>query len=121
MMCHPMRWWKASPLAELNAFSGNKDLYGYRNLMILDVCTSNTCPPPTLRDPIVRSHNVTLRWRNTGTSYNVGYRLATSSSWISSNISTTDTFYTINSLRPMTDYVFRVRQHCDTNISMTSR
>lgn len=104
-----------SSLATLNEFDGSKELYGYRNLMALDVCVSNPCPPPTLRDPIVRSQNVTLRWRNTGTSYNVGYRLATSSSWISSNISTDDTFYTINHLRPMTDYVFRVRQHCDTN------
>ena len=88
-------------------------MYGYRNLMTFDICPPSSCPPPTLRDPIVRSHNATLRWRNTGELYNVGYRLATSSSWISSNITTEDTFYTINSLHPMTDYVYRVRQHCD--------
>ena len=103
-----------SSLSALNAYTGTKELYGYRNLMALEICTSNTCPPPILRDPIVRSNSVTLRWRNTGTFYNVGYRLASSSSWISSNINTADTFYTINSLYPMTDYVFRVRQHCDT-------
>lgn len=104
-----------SSLDALNSFSGTKELYGYRNLMVLDVCAPNSCPPPTLRDPIVRSENVTLRWRNTGTLYNVGYRFANSSSWISANIVTTDTFYTINTLHPMTDYVYRVRQHCDTN------
>ena len=105
----------ASSLSALNSFSGNTQLYGYRNLMALELCPPNTCPPPLLRDPIVRSNNVTLRWRNTGSSYNVGYRLATSSSWISDNIITTDTFYTINRLYPMTDYVYRVRQRCDSN------
>ena len=100
-------------LAALNSYSGTKTMYGYRNLMTFEICPPNSCPPPILRDPIVRSHNVTLRWRNTGELYNVGYRLATSSSWISSNLTTEDTFYTINSLYPMTDYVYRVRQHCD--------
>lgn len=104
-----------SSLSALNSFTGTKELYGYRNLMVLELCAPNMCPPPPLRDPIVRSENVTLRWRNTGTLYNVGYRLASSSSWISANITTTDTFYTINHLYPMTDYVYRVRQHCDTN------
>ncbi|MBO4599743.1 MAG: fibronectin type III domain-containing protein [Bacteroidales bacterium] len=104
-----------SSLSALQSFTGTKEAYGYRNLFTLDICGPNSCPLPTLRDPIVRSHNVTLRWRNTGTTYNVGYRLATSSSWISNNITTTDTFYTINTLYPMTDYVYHVRQHCDTN------
>ena len=104
-----------SSLTALNSFSGTRELYGYRNLMVFERCAPNNCPPPTLRDPIVRSTNVTLRWRNTGTVYNVGYRLAASSSWITANATTEDTFYTINTLYPMTDYVFRVRQHCDTN------
>ncbi len=101
-------------LASLLSYTGRKELYAYRNLMVLDICPPNDCPLPILRDPIVRSQNVTLRWRNTGTGYNVGYRLESRSNWISSNISTDDTFYTINSLYPMTDYVYRVRQHCDT-------
>ena len=103
-----------SSLSALHSFSGSTMVYGYRNLMVLDICSPSSCVPPILREPIVRSHNVTLRWRNTGTGYNVGYRLASSSSWISSSISTTDTFYTISSLYPMTDYVYRVRQQCDT-------
>lgn len=98
----------------LEGFSGTKEIYSYRNLMAFETCPPNTCPPPVLRDPIVRSQSVTLRWRNTGTAYHVGYRLRTSSSWISDNISTTDTFYTINTLYPLTDYVYHVRQYCDT-------
>ena len=102
-----------SSLSALNSFMGSTTLYGYRNLMVLDICAPSSCPLPTLREPIVRSHSVTMRWRNTGTLYNVGYRLASSSSWISSSVVTTDTFYTVNNLYPMTDYVYRVRQQCD--------
>ncbi len=104
-----------SSWATLNTFDGTRQVYAYRNVMSLDICAPNECPTPILRDPIVRTNNVTLRWRNTGSGYNVGYRLATSSSWISSNIYTTDTFYTLNNLHPYTDYVYRVRQQCDTN------
>ena len=99
----------------LGSYSGVKSIYAYRPLMVLSMCPPNNCPAPILRDPIVRSNNTTLRWRNTGSSYRVGYRLAGNSSWISDNIATTDTFYTINSLYPRTDYVYHVRQYCDTN------
>lgn len=97
----------------LSAFTGTKTAFAYRNQMILESCPPNSCPSPILRDPIIRSTSVTLRWRNTGESYQVGYRLATSSSWISNNINIEDTFYTIHTLYPYTDYVFHVRQYCD--------
>ena len=99
----------------LTNFTGQKSIFAYRTLMAFSVCPPNNCSTPVLRDPIIRSRNTTLRWRNTGSSYRVGYRLAASSSWISDNIEVTDTFYTINSLYPNTDYVYHVRQYCDTN------
>ncbi|MBR3412348.1 MAG: fibronectin type III domain-containing protein [Bacteroidales bacterium] len=105
----------ATSSAGLTNFIGSKNSYAYRALMSFSVCPPNNCSTPVLRDPIVRSRNTTLRWRNTGSSYRVGYRLANSSSWISDNIATTDTFYTINSLYVNTDYVYHVRQYCDTN------
>lgn len=99
----------------LGAFGGAKGIYAYRNQMVVEVCPPSSCARPIVRNPIVRSSSVTIRWRNTGTSYEFGYRLLTSSSWITSNVSLTDTFYVLTSLRPNTDYVYRVRQHCDTN------
>ncbi len=105
----------ATSSAGLTNFIGSKNSYAYRALMSFSICPPNNCSTPVLRDPIVRSRNTTLRWRNTGSSYRVGYRLANSSSWISDNIATTDTFYTINSLYVNTDYVYHVRQYCDTN------
>ena len=105
----------ATSSEDLTNYAGTKTVYAYRTLMSLSTCPPNNCSTPVLRDPIVRSRNTTLRWRNTGSAYRVGYRLATSSSWISDNIATTDTFYTINTLYPNTDYVYHVRQYCDTN------
>ena len=102
-----------SSQTSLDSYSGTKTAFGYRNQIILESCPPNSCPPPILREPIIRSTNVTLRWRNTGESYQIGYRLATSSSWITNNYSIEDTFYTINTLYPRTDYVFHVRQYCD--------
>lgn len=100
-------------LTSLDNFSGTRTLFAYRNQMILEKCPPNSCPTPVLRNPIIRSTDVTLRWRNTGVSYQIGYRLASSSSWITDNYNIDDTFYTIRTLYPMTDYVYHVRQYCD--------
>ena len=100
-------------LATLSAFNGTRTALAYRNQLIIEKCPPNSCPPPILRNPIIRTTGVTLRWRNTGVSYQIGYRLATSSSWITDNYTVNDTFYTIHNLYPMTDYVFHVRQYCD--------
>lgn len=104
-----------SSSAALDAFTGSRNIYAYRNHMIIETCPPSNCARPIVRNPIVRSSSTTIRWRNTGTSYEFGYRLASSSSWITNNYSTTDTFYVLTGLRPMTDYVYHVRQHCDTN------
>ena len=102
-----------SSLSSLNAFTGSRNTFAHRNQMVLESCPPNNCPTPILREPIIRSTNTTLRWRNTGSSYQIGYRLATSSSWITNNYNIDDTFYTINTLYPRTDYVYHVRQYCD--------
>lgn len=103
----------ASSAEALNAFSGVRSVYAYRNQMVLEFCPPSSCPKPILRDPIIRSNSVTLRWRNTGSSYQVGYRLASTTSWISNEIATEDTFYVIHNVLPLSDYVYQVRQICD--------
>lgn len=97
----------------LNSYSGNKNVYNYCNQMIVETCPYNTCPSPLLRNPIIRSTGATLRWRNTSDRYAVAYRLSTTTSWVTEIDNYTDTFYTTRRLQPNTDYVYRVRQYCD--------
>lgn len=108
--------------ASLDSFDGSKVLYGYRNIMYVESCPVNSCPRPILREPIIRPSSVTIRWRNTGFSYQVGYRRSTTTSWIYDNVIVDDTFYTITGLSPNTEYTYHVRQYCDTtNISNYSQ
>ncbi len=99
--------------ATLDQFHGQSLALAYVNQMVLELCPPTLCPTPILCEPVIRPDSVTLRWRNTGRSYQVGYRLATSSSWIVNSLSVGDTFYTIHNIFPMTDYVYQVRQYCD--------
>lgn len=103
----------ATSATTLHDYTGSRNVYAYRTQMVLEFCPPSSCPKPTLRDPIIRSNSVTLRWRNTGSSYQVGYRLAATTSWITNELSTEDTFYVIHNVLPMTDYVYQVRQVCD--------
>lgn len=103
----------ASSDSTLASYTGNSEINAYRTQMIVETCQPNTCPTPIVREPIIRSTGVTLRWRNTADVYQVGYRRAETSSWITEATTVSDTFYTINSVYPNTDYVFRVRQYCD--------
>lgn len=103
-----------STLDNLLNFDGTPTRYAMTPQMMFDVCPLNSCPRPILRDPIVRADGVTLRWRNTGTAYQIGYRYATTTSWVSNFVTVEDTFYVINNVLPMTDYVYHVRQYCDT-------
>lgn len=102
-----------SSRSTLDAYAGTRVMPGYINQMQFEFCPPNTCPNPVLREPIVRSTGVTLRWRNTANLYQISYRPAATSSWTVSNLRVTDTFYTIRNLYPRTDYVYQVRQHCD--------
>lgn len=97
----------------LPAFTGTRVVYAYRNLMAFEFCPPSTCPKPTVLNPVIRPNTVTLRWRNTGSSYQIGYRLASTSSWITNDYVVNDTFYVINNVLPVTDYVYQVRQICD--------
>ena len=102
-----------SSRATLDAFTGTKNVYATRNQMILEVCPQNPCASPQLRTPMVRTNNVTLRWRNTSDRYDFSYRRATTTSWIVDALPLTDTVHVLTALSPMTDYVYRVRQYCD--------
>lgn len=97
----------------LRAFAGSKSVYAYRNQMALTLCPPNACPTPTLVTPRIRPNEVTLRWRSTSDRYVVSYRRAVTSSWTVDNLPLEDTFYTIHNILPNTDYVYRVRQYCD--------
>ena len=99
--------------ASLAAFSGSKNVQALTPQMIVEICPTNPCSTPIVRQPIIRSNSVTLRWRNTAQLYQVGYRRATTSSWTVQALNTEDTFFVINSIHPNTDYVYRVRQYCD--------
>ncbi len=102
-----------SSRSSLEAFLDSRSVHSFINQMRVEFCPPNACPPPTLREPIIRSTGVTLRWRNTSDLYQISYRPSYTTSWTTSNLRVTDTFYTIHSLYPMTDYVYQVRQHCD--------
>ncbi len=95
-------------------FTGRRHTYNERNQMLIEVCPSNPCTPPSLRTPLVRSNNVTLRWQNTAERYAVSYRPETTSSWAADQIIVTENRYTITNVTPHTNYVYRVRQYCDT-------
>ena len=103
----------ASSADNLALFSGNHELMAMRTQMIIETCPPNSCPTPIVREPIIRSNSVTLRWRNTSDAYQVGYRRAITSSWITAGANLTDTFFVIRNIQPNTDYVYRVRQYCD--------
>ncbi len=100
-------------LTSLSAFTGTRTTFAYRNQMAFEFCPPTMCHGPVLLNPIIRPNVVTLRWRNTGSSYQVGYRLASTSSWIVNDLVTYDTFYVMNNVIPNTDYVYQVRQVCD--------
>lgn len=99
--------------ANLINYTGNRSTYNYRNKMIIEVCPPNTCPPTTLRSPLIRSNGVTLRWQNTSDRYAVSYRPMSTSSWIVDQAIVTENSYNISRVTPNTDYVYRVRQFCD--------
>ncbi len=103
----------ASSDSTLATYTGNSEINAYRTQMVVEICPPNTCPTPIVRNPIIRSTGVTLRWYNTADAYQIGYRRSETSSWITEATTVTDTFYTISSVYPNTDYVFRVRQYCD--------
>ena len=100
--------------AGLANYNGRRQTYNERNQMLIEVCPPNPCTPPSLRPALVRSGQVTLRWQNTAERYAVSYRPESSASWTADQIIVTENRYTINNVTPRTNYVFRVRQYCDT-------
>ena len=99
--------------AALSSYTGSKMVYAMRPNIVLELCGQNSCPTPILRNPVVRNSSTTIRWRNTSSAYQIGYRRAVSTSWTSDFVTITDTFYTMRNLSPNTDYVYHVRQFCD--------
>ncbi|MBQ9864383.1 MAG: fibronectin type III domain-containing protein [Bacteroidales bacterium] len=103
-----------SSSSTLGSFGGERRVQNYRAVMSFDFCPPNSCQPPLLLEPEVRTDYVVLRWRNTAERYMVGYRVRSSSEWVENHVLTTDTFYTIGQqLLYDTDYVYHVRQFCD--------
>ena len=103
-----------SSSSSLDAFDGSRQLLSYRSTMSFDFCPPNSCPTPLPYPADVYTDSVTLRWPATSSRYLVGYRLRSSNQWIEDNVPTADTFYTIyRSLYFDTDYVYHVRQYCD--------
>ncbi|MCQ2294970.1 MAG: T9SS type A sorting domain-containing protein [Bacteroidales bacterium] len=103
----------ASSATALSQFSGSRTSLSMRNQLKFEFCPANSCPNPILRAPIIRPASVTLRWYNTGERYQLSYRREATSSWIVNNITLTDTFFVIDNAYPNTEYVYRVRQYCD--------
>ena len=99
--------------ANLTNYTGNRTTFNNRNMMIVEICPPNSCPTPTLRTPLVRSNGVTLRWQNSSDRYAVSYRPLATASWIVDQAIVTENSYNITRVTPNTDYVYRVRQYCD--------
>ena len=100
-------------LAGLSQYASDMHFVNMRSQCIVEVCPNNPCPPPTLRNALVRTGRVTLRWRNTSDRYIISYRTSEVSSWTVDNLMVSDTFFNINSVYPNTEYTYRVRQYCD--------
>lgn len=101
-------------LSNLYSVTGiTSQTYAMRPVMTFEKCAPSSCPTPVLRDAIVRADGATFRWRNTGVKYHVSYRYANRSSWVVENYLTEDTFFVTGTLSPYTDYVYCVRQFCD--------
>ena len=103
-----------SSSTSLSLYTGGKEVRNYRSLLTVEMCPPNPCTPPRLLEPRVGANAVTLSWRNTANRYLFGYRRADSDRWIEDNIPVTDTFYTIDRFVYGDDYVYHVRQYCDT-------
>lgn len=99
--------------AAMTEFASNIRFLNLRSQCIIEVCPSNLCPLPRLRNALVRTGRVTLRWRNTSDRYIISYRTSDVSSWTVDNLMLTDTFYHISNVYPNTEYTYRVRQYCD--------
>ncbi len=98
-------------------------LCDYRCVMTVEMCPSNSCLPPQLLAPRVSTDDVTVRWRRrrevsdgdtAASRYLFGYRRADRDFWIENNVPLTDTSYTVTRFEFGYDYVYHVRQYCDT-------
>lgn len=99
--------------AFLSSYTGRRQTYNARNKMIIEVCPPNPCTPPTLRAPLIRSGQVTLRWQGNSDRYAVSYRPESTASWTVDNAIVTEDEYVITHVTPNTNYVYRVRKYCD--------
>lgn len=99
--------------SQLSSFTGSKSVQTYRNQMVLAVCPPNACPTPRITRVNLRGERAQISWTGTYGVFELSYRRAASTVW-SDPVTVNDTVYTINNLYPQTEYVFRVRQLCDT-------
>lgn len=124
-------------LFEAVSTTGNKVIYGYTDNYPIDpanlsswngiMAASNVAPSiqliscvPFCAEPealtATSDHaTATLSWQGTSNAYQVAYRLADQEDWNNATL-VTDTFFTLTNLMPATQYLFRVRAVCDTDL-----
>ena len=103
-----------SSAASLSLYTGGRAVRYYRSVLTVEMCPPNPCPPPRILEPRVGTSRVTLCWSNTARPSLFGYRRADSDRWLLDNVLVTDTFYTIDHFVYGDDYVYHLRQYCDT-------
>ena len=72
----------------------------------------STCPPPSLAFSNISSNTATLTWKSGSGTYNVEYRLASSSGWIKLFEGTNLQTYTLTNLSTASSYEVRVQSVC---------
>ena len=72
----------------------------------------SSCPPPSLAFSNISSNTATLTWKSGSGTYNVEYRLASSSGWIKLFEGTNLQTYTLSNLSTASSYEVRVQSVC---------
>lgn len=98
---------------DVSSFSGSKTRYQYRDNIRLGITpTASYCAKPaSLTVSGITENSADLAWASTTNNYSLEYKVSTDTLW--TEVSLTDTTYTLNSLQANTVYNVRVKSICD--------
>ncbi|MBQ9474586.1 MAG: choice-of-anchor J domain-containing protein [Bacteroidales bacterium] len=85
----------------------------YNSLYIDDITVYICCATPSVSHSATHDH-ITLTWSGRGTLYELAIKAVSDTAWRQS-VTTTAHTYTFNNLQASTQYMYRVRQICDTS------
>ena len=105
-------------LTDVSTFSGNKNRFTYRNNIMLDITAGSgpTCTKPSdMLISDVTPTGATVAWTSDVNNYNLEYKKASESEWISIGLEANT--YTLTNLTSNTAYNVRVQAVCGTDLT----